>query len=295
MGENVGISTWNILLGDDGSEHAYAAAKFICDLNLPAESHITALAVFPPTQINHYPSLKDQLEITCQQLQRRDIRVDSEIKAGDAAETILDIAERNKVNLIVLGAVGLRATLGVFLGGVAQKVVEYGTYPVLIVRAPYEGLHHVLIANDGSPAGWKTIDFLSKFPIPTHVRISVIHVLPPWYPEDFVTAAWGMGSAPLPPIPPRRLSESGEKSEEEIQAEELLEKSANILKTSGFKVQTSLKRGDAATEILQFAKEKQVDLIVTGSRGLSRVSAWLLGSVSRKLIHYAKCSVLVVR
>lgn len=294
MGESVGIKTWNILLGDDGSEHAYAAAKFICDLNLPAESHVSALAVFPPTQINHYPSLKDQLELTCQQLQARGVRVDSEIKTGDAAETILDFAERNKANLIVLGAVGLRATLGIFLGGVAQKIVEYGSCPVLIVRAPYEGLHHVLVANDGSPAGWNAINYLAQFPIPNHTRITAIHVLPPWYPEDFATAAWGMGSAPLPPIPARRAGE-GEKSEEEIQGEELLEKSASILSNSGFKVQTVLKRGDAATEILQFAKEKHVDLIVAGSRGLSRVSAWLLGSVSRKLIHYAKCSVLVVR
>jgi nucleotide-binding universal stress UspA family protein len=294
MGESVGVNTWNILLGDDGSEHAYAAAKLICDLNLPTESHVSALAVFPPTQINHYPSLKEQLEISCQQLQARGVRVDSEIKTGDAAETILDFAERNKINLIVLGAVGLRATFGIFLGGVAQKIVEYGNCPVLIVRAPYEGLHHILVANDGSTAGWNAINYLAQFPIPHHTRITVIHVMPPWYPEDFATAAWGMGSAPLPPIPPRRPAE-GEKSEEEIQAEELLEKSANILRDSGFKAQTALKRGDAATEILQFAKEKQVDLIVAGSRGLSRVSAWLLGSVSRKLIHYAKCSVLVVR
>ncbi|MGB9639350.1 MAG: universal stress protein, partial [Anaerolineales bacterium] len=136
--------------------------------------------------------------------------------------------------------------------------------------------------------------YLAQFPLPKHIRFTVIHVLPPWYPEDFATAAWGMGSAPLPPIPPRRTVE-GEKTEEEVQGEELLEKSANILRNSDLKVQTVLKRGDAATEILQFAKEKQVDLIVAGSRGLSRVSAWLLGSVSRKLIHYAKCSVLVVR
>ncbi|MGB9521768.1 MAG: universal stress protein [Anaerolineales bacterium] len=295
MDERTGITTWNILLGDDGSEHAFAAAKFICDLPLPPKSHVTALAVFPPTQINHYPALREQLELTCQQLRDRGVQVDSEIKTGDAAETILDFAERNKSNLIVLGALGLRATLGIFLGGVAQKIVEYGNCPVLIVRAPYEGLRHILIANDGSPAGWQALEFLTHFPLPPHVRISIIHVLPPWYPEDFVTAAWGMGSAPLPPIPARRPLESGEKSEEEIQGEELLEKSAQKFTSLGFKVQTSLKRGDAATEILQYAKEKQVDLIVAGSRGLSRVSAWLLGSVSRKIIHYAKCSVLVVR
>ena len=36
-------------------------------------------------------------------------------------------------------------------------------------------------------------------------------------------------------------------------------------------------------------------MVVCGSRGLSAVSGWLLGSVSRKLVHYAGCSVLIVK
>ena len=56
-----------------------------------------------------------------------------------------------------------------------------------------------------------------------------------------------------------------------------------------------LVRGDAATEIIDYAKERKVDLIVAGSRGLSQVRGWLLGSVSRKLVHYAPCSVLIVK
>jgi nucleotide-binding universal stress UspA family protein len=54
-------------------------------------------------------------------------------------------------------------------------------------------------------------------------------------------------------------------------------------------------RGDAATEIIQFARQHEIDLIVSGSRGLSPVTSWLLGSVSRKLVHYASCSVLIVK
>ncbi len=56
-----------------------------------------------------------------------------------------------------------------------------------------------------------------------------------------------------------------------------------------------LLRGDAATEIIEYVKTNQIDLIVSGSRGLSEVRGWLLGSVSRKLVHYAGCSVLVVK
>lgn len=284
-----------IIFGDDGSEHAYAAAKLICNLPLPEGSEITALAVFPPTRINHYPTIKEQLEATCQQLRDRGISIQSEVKAGDPAETILDMAIRLKANLIVVGALGLRATLGIFLGGVAQKVVEYGQCPVLVVRAPYEGLHRVLIVNDGSDHGWRAVEYLSTFPLPPKIQLSILHVIPPIYPEDYATAAWGMGSVPIPPLTPRRPVGSAEKSEEEIWGEEILEKTLAMLKDAGYSAEAYLRRGDAATEILQLAKEKQVDLIVAGSRGLSQVSAWLLGSVSRKLIHYAKCSVLVVR
>lgn len=295
MGERTKIPPLKILFGDDGSEHAFAAAKLICDLPLPPGSQVIALSVFPPTKINHYPTMRDQLEFACNQLRERGIAIEPVLKTGDPAETIQDMAEREKANLIILGAVGLRATLGILLGGVAQKIVEYGNCPVLIVRAPYEGIHHIVAANDGSPQGWKALEYLGEFPLPPKAQISILHVLPPIYPEDFATAAWGMGAAPLPPIPPRRLTDEQEKTEDVIRAEELLEKSKTLLSSYGLTTESYLRRGDAATEILQFAKEKQADLIVAGSRGLSRVSAWLLGSVSRKLIHYAKCSVLIIR
>jgi len=42
-------------------------------------------------------------------------------------------------------------------------------------------------------------------------------------------------------------------------------------------------------------KDQKIDLIVTGSRGLGQIRSWLMGSVSRKLVHYSGCSVLVVR
>ncbi|MCX8062995.1 MAG: universal stress protein [Anaerolineales bacterium] len=295
MEDKVTRQPLRIIFGDDGSEHAYAAAKLICDLPLPSGSEITALAVFAPTRINHYPTIKEQLEATCQQLRDRGIAIQSEVKAGDPAETILDMAIRLKANLIVVGALGLRATLGIFLGGVAQKVVEYGLCPVLVVRAPYEGLHQLLIVNDGSEHGWSAVDYLCNFPLPPNIRISVLHVIPPLYPEDYATAAWGMGNVPIIPLTRTRSTVAAEKSEEERLGEGILEKTSAILKEAGYSAETFLRRGDAATEILQFAKEKHIDLIIAGSRGLSQVSAWLLGSVSRKLIHYAKCSVLVVR
>jgi nucleotide-binding universal stress UspA family protein len=53
--------------------------------------------------------------------------------------------------------------------------------------------------------------------------------------------------------------------------------------------------GSAADEIIQYAKEKAVDLIVVGTKGRSGMSKALLGSVASKIVTYSPCSVLVVR
>jgi nucleotide-binding universal stress UspA family protein len=51
----------------------------------------------------------------------------------------------------------------------------------------------------------------------------------------------------------------------------------------------------AADEIIRYAKEKGVDLIVVGTKGRSGMSKALLGSVASKVVTYSTCSVLVVR
>ena len=51
----------------------------------------------------------------------------------------------------------------------------------------------------------------------------------------------------------------------------------------------------AANRIAEVAEREECELIVMGSRGLSDLEGLLLGSVAHKVLHIAKCSVLVVR
>jgi len=48
-------------------------------------------------------------------------------------------------------------------------------------------------------------------------------------------------------------------------------------------------------ETIQEATEGGYDLIVTGSRGLSAIKGYLMGSVSNRVTKHAPCPVLVVR
>ena len=123
-----------------------------------------------------------------------------------------------------------------------------------------------------------------------------MHVLPPLgTPEPYITTRMAGMSA----IPPLSSHEEEQAANRQAEAEEyqglmLLTQTVDALKASQFEPVSVIRSGDAATEILQYAEAREVDLIVTGSRGLSAVKGWLLGSVSRKLIYHSRCSVLVI-
>ncbi len=67
-------------------------------------------------------------------------------------------------------------------------------------------------------------------------------------------------------------------------------------KNSGIKeVKTLIREGNAAAEILHIANEEKADTIVIGSTGINTLKEFLLGGVSHKVIHHAKCPVTIVR
>ena len=56
------------------------------------------------------------------------------VSSGDTPEQIVEIAEMAEADLIVLGSRGLSEWKSLVLGGVANKVVQHATCPVLLVR-----------------------------------------------------------------------------------------------------------------------------------------------------------------
>lgn len=285
---------FKILLADDGSEHARAASALVGDLPFPAGCEIVVLRAFASTQAGDLAPLENALNQTCAHLKEKGLQVKPELLLGSPAEKVVEYAEQFRPDLIVVGAKGLRATFGILLGGVAQQVVEYACCPVLVVRAPYIALRQILLVTDGSPSSHQAMQYLGKLPLPDSVRLQVMHVLPP-PPIPIVLQNTSFGAMQVPI--PEQLSEveATSRAKEEEDGKALLEQAVTSLQTLGLAATGVLKRGDAATEIIEYVKEKKIDLIVTGSRGLSQIRSWLMGSVSRKLVHYSGCSVLVVR
>jgi nucleotide-binding universal stress UspA family protein len=59
-------------------------------------------------------------------------------------------------------------------------------------------------------------------------------------------------------------------------------------------VRAFVRNGPPARTIVSFSKDKEVDLIILGSRGHGDLEGFLLGSVSHKVTSLAKCPVMVV-
>jgi len=288
----------HLLLAVDGSEHANAACQLIKDLPLPEECQISIISVLIPRNAQYHVVLDEVLEKSKAQIQQTHPReIHTHLLTGYPAEQIVAYAEEHQPDLIAMGARGLRSTLGILLGGVAQQVVEYANCPVLIVRAPYRNINHVLFATDGSEHSCYAFRYLQNCPLPAGANIHVVNVMPPEISPDRIGQTWYIGMDYGPPILTEQMQEQliQQEQKEEQLAKTLLQDTITSFASQENPIRSVLRRGDAATEIIDYAREAQIDLITVGSRGLGEFKSWLLGSVSRKLVHYADCSVLVVK
>lgn len=218
------LSGLSCLLAFDGSEHAQAAVSFVMDLpktRRPAASKcsVTLMSVLPTQSIGGHEPMQAELNEAESRLKAAGFEVSSILKAGNPAATINAYAEEHPTDLIVIGAKGRRATLGILLGGVAQQIVEYSTCPVLVVRAPYRGLKRILMVIDGSNSSKHALDYIvppcpdgSRLRcswLPSDSSLRLMHVLPlrsltrPWFepgrldPKPSIQPLWSRSIHPL--------------------------------------------------------------------------------------------------
>lgn len=94
------------------------------------------------------------------------------------------------------------------------------------------------------------------------------------------------------PNPPRI-----ERWETDEDAQKIVDAAVSLLQTAGVDARGQVLPGQGRIgyKILEAAEGEGADLIVLGSRGMSRVEEVMMGSVSHKIVHMAKCPVLLVR
>jgi nucleotide-binding universal stress UspA family protein len=134
----------------------------------------------------------------------------------------------------------------------------------------------LIVAFDGSEFALRAFDLALSMAEPDQAEIIVVSVAQPAEPATMVETSATIDAAT---------------EHFESQFEELRKKAA----WRGVPLQTRIAVGHVADQIIRAAADEQADIIVLGHRGKSLVQRWLLGSVSKRVISYATCSVLVAR
>ena len=165
-------------------------------------------------------------------------------------------------------------------------------------------MDHILVATDGSHKGRDAVMMAAKLAKAIDAPLTVLHVVAP----GFSSATNGLpGSGRVFPIGnmipgmsrPTELSHArGDGIDESALAvgKRIVEEARNEARGLGVEnVSARLEMGDCAETVLETATEISASLIVVGSRDLGRLKGMLLGSVSKKVVQDAHCSVLIVR
>jgi nucleotide-binding universal stress UspA family protein len=139
-----------IMIATDGSEHVRTAIESAIEIAKLSEAklyavHVIALGFYSTTHsINSEweKAMKDQLikesyEATSyveKAGRAENVEVESVILEGSPAEEIIDFAEKNDIDLIVIGTHGMSGFQRFLLGSVAENVIRHSKKPVLVVR-----------------------------------------------------------------------------------------------------------------------------------------------------------------
>ncbi len=86
-----------------------------------------------------------------------------------------------------------------------------------------------------------------------------------------------------------------ENPEEERRVVRMLQRTSNALCDDVPHIETLIRRGHAAEEILEEAEEHDYDLVVVGSRGRRGITRFLMGSTAARLARYCPSPVLIVK
>jgi nucleotide-binding universal stress UspA family protein len=143
----------SILVGTDGSETAHAALRRAIELAGGLRAHLSIVSAYEPVsdprlqgeqvdapkdvqwEINPHDDVLTLLEQARAEAVAAGVaEVETFARQGDAADAIVDVAEEQRCDLIVVGNKGMTGAKRFLLGSVPNKVSHHAPCSVLIVR-----------------------------------------------------------------------------------------------------------------------------------------------------------------
>lgn len=235
-----------------------------------------------------------RLQSISEEAEYRGLKVRTAVATGLIQEEILKAAKMS--DLIVMGTHGRTGLPHIMLGSVTEKVIGVAPCAVLAVKhppfkreVPWGGeiqgraqlqnsprLLNILIPLDGSTLSERVLRDAGGLARSFEAVVSLLLVISP---------SLMLNEEPLFEV----------RGNARAEAEQYLGAIQETLEAEGLMVEVVLRTGDAATEILDCADERNIDLIAMSTHGRSGLGRWLLGSVANKVLRSTDVPVLLSR
>ena len=143
-------------------------------------------------------------------------------------------------------------------------------------------LHRILVPTDFSKSSRNALTYGAAFAVRFGAELHLLHVV-----QDlalFIPEAVLVAPPPAPPVEQFAAA-----------ARTALERVITDLQRPGLAIRPEVVEGTPYEEIVRFARERAIDVVVIGTHGRKGLARLLLGSVAERVVREAPCAVVVVR
>ncbi|HEX8948800.1 MAG TPA: universal stress protein, partial [Dissulfurispiraceae bacterium] len=277
-----------ILVALDGSKSSKHALKESFRLAFDEKCWITVVSVVPPyegdLELIGIQNIEAAMRQPCEKAlseaaalaKAEGALIKPVCEEGEPYERIVDLADAESCDVIVMGRKGVSRLDKSMVGSVTARVIGHSRRDVLV--APDDSplsWKNILVATDGSRysaiAAEKAVDFAGSYG--GEIRaVSVVDV-----PSEFYAEA------------PDAVEDMINKAKEYVKSVK------ELAGTAGVRAESFVGEGEAFRVITGLAKKEGTGVIIMGSHGRTGMKRLLMGSVAEKVIGYAPCPVLVAR
>lgn len=181
--------------------------------------------------------------------------ITSRQRHGELVDTLIEL--ESDIRLLVMGRQGEQ---GDNVGSHLENVVRTLHRPILVIPVDYSEPRRILIAFDGSATTRKAVEMVAASPLFRGLHCHVVMV-----------------------------------GADKPESREQLDWARTTLEKSGFEVTASLRAGQVEEVLCGYRTEHDIDLIVMGAYGHSKIREFLVGSTTTRLIRQSKIPLLLLR
>jgi nucleotide-binding universal stress UspA family protein len=211
------------------------------------------------------------------QIKRRNVPVETIVRAGDIDSEILDQVAKRHADMLVMGTHGGQAFGRWFLGSHTERLLRRLPIPVLTIgpgkaKAAPPAIRRILVTTDFSEGTPDAMDYAFSIAQECQARVTLLHVI------DEMTINYQ----------PRYRGPLFRSIGDEL--EKLVPEEAR----NWCRITARVESGTPVNEILKVLKRERVDLVVMNIHGKGMLDRALLGSTAERVVRGAGVPVLLI-